>query len=89
MSKVLRSPHWWVRLGGLVSLTLATIFVLGPLAGRLSDLPDGYGAKQDDSASALASLSKGQPEEQLEQWRTLRAATARDVLIYVPIYLVW
>ena len=64
-------------------------FRLGPLAGRLSDLPDGYGGKQDDSASELASLSKDQPEEQLKEWSTLRAATARDIFIYVPIYLVW
>ena len=89
MSKVLRSPHWWVRLGGLVGLTLATVFVLGPLDGRLSNLPDGYGAKQDDSASELASLAQGQPEEQLNEWRTLRAATARDIFIFMPVYLVW
>ena len=58
------------------------------LAGRLSDLPDGYGGKQDDSVR-VASLSEDQPEKQLKEWSTLRAATARDIFVYVPIYLVW
>lgn len=33
MTKVLRSPHWWVRLIGLVGLLLATVLVMG-VAGK-------------------------------------------------------
>ncbi len=80
MTKVLRSPHWWVRLMGLIGLLLATALVMD-FAGRVSHLSYGYGKTQDDSASQLALLTQ-------ERLIELRAATIRDIFRYVPFYLV-
>ena len=81
ISATLGSRRLMVRFAALVALLLATAIVLW-VGGKLSGLPAGYGNTQNDSASQLLQRSAG-------EWSTLRRGSAKDLLIFIPIYVLW
>ncbi len=74
-----RSPSWVVRAACLTGLVAASGAVLTVAADAVG-LPKGYNKAQTAGAAALAA-----PQD----WAVLRRGTARDIGLYVPLYLAY
>lgn len=74
-----RSRRWPVRAACLVGL-LAVSGVVLRLAARIVGLPPGYNNAQTASARSLAAM---------DHWPALRRGTAKDILLFVPIYVIY
>lgn len=80
MQAVAEIEPWWKRLLAALALLVLMLLVLGAAALAIG-LGDGYGNAQAWRAAKLA-------EQTPERLRTFRRQAMRDIVLYVPIYLV-
>lgn len=78
--KVFRSPSLTTRVAALVALLVASGVVLGLGATVVAGIPRSYGAAQSNAACHLA--------ERASEWSDFLSGTARDLLIFIPLYFV-
>lgn len=77
--RVFRSPSLATRVVALAVLLAASVAVLG-VGALVADLSRDYASSQSQAACDLA--------ERPSEWSEFLSGTARDLLVYIPLYLV-